>query len=147
MAKTLSPTPHKIIGVGVIWHQDFGSQQQLENREILIARRLKSGEMGGLWEFPGGKIEPNETVEECVKREIKEELGIEVAVGDRIISIAHDYNTFKVTLFVHNCHYLSGEPQNLESEEIKWVKIKELDRYTFPQANIKIIDMLKRQLK
>ena len=103
--------------------------------------------MGGLWEFPGGKLEPDETVEECVKREIKEELGIEVIVGERIIVINHDYTTFKVTLFVHHCEHLSGEPQNLESEEVRWVKIEELDQYTFPKANIKIIDIVKRQTK
>ena len=101
--------------------------------------------MGGLWEFPGGKIEASETVEECVKREIKEELGIEVTVCDRIIKIDHHYTTFKVTLFVHHCQYVSGEPQNLESEEVRWVKIEELDRYTFPKANLQIIDILKMQ--
>ncbi len=147
MAETLSSIPHKIIGVGVIWNRDFGSQEALGNREILIARRLNSGEMGGLWEFPGGKIEPNETIEECIRREIKEELDIEVAVCDRITAIDHDYTTFKVTLFVHHCQYLSGEPQNLESEEVRWVKIEELDRYAFPKANIKIIDLLKMQAK
>lgn len=134
MSEILSSTPHKIIGVGVIRNHQG---------EILIDRRLQSGEMGGFWEFPGGKIEPDETVEECVKREIQEELGIEVAVGDRLTTISHDYATFKVTLLVHHCQYLSGEPQTIECEEIRWVKVEEIDQYTFPEANIKIIDILK----
>ena len=136
MAETSSSTPHKVIGVGVI-HNNQG--------EILIDRRLNRGEMAGLWEFPGGKIENDETVEECVKREIKEELGIEVAVGARLLTINHDYVKFTITLFVHYCQYLSGEPQTIECQEVRWVKVEEIHQYTFPQANIKIIDMLQRQ--
>ncbi|HHP7230966.1 MAG TPA: 8-oxo-dGTP diphosphatase MutT [Xenococcaceae cyanobacterium] len=132
----LSASPHKIIGVGVIRNH---------RAEILIDRRRQSGEMGGLWEFPGGKIEPNETVEECIRREIKEELGIEVAVGDRLVTIDHNYTTFNLTLFVHHCQYLSGEPQTIECDEVRWVTLEEIEQYTFPQANTKIIDMLKRQ--
>ncbi len=134
MGELISSNPHKTIGVGVIWNN---------KGEILIDRRCQSGEMGGLWEFPGGKIEPNETVEECVSREIKEELGIEVAVGDRLITIEHNYETFKLTLFVHHCRYLSGEPQTIECEEVRWIKVEEIDQYDFPQANIKIINILK----
>ncbi len=134
MSEILSSTPHKIIGVGVIRNHQG---------EILIDRRLQSGEMGGFWEFPGGKIKPDESVEDCVKREIKEELGIEVVVGERITTINHNYATFKITLLVHHCQYLSGEPQTIECEEIRWVTVEEIDQYTFPEANIKIIDILK----
>ena len=74
--------PHKIIGVAVIWN---------DKEEILIDRRRSGGIMGGLWEFPGGKVEPSETVEDCIKREIYEELGIEIEVGKHLITIDHTY--------------------------------------------------------
>ena len=128
--------PHKIIGVGVIWN----SQKQ-----ILIDRRLPKGTMGGLWEFPGGKVEPGETVQECIKREIKEELGIEIEVGENLISIDHDYPQFKVTLIVHHCRYLGGTPQPIECDEIRWVRVSQLNQFTFPQANEQIIAALQSQ--
>ena len=88
MIEIPSSLPHKKIGVGVIWNR---------HGEILIDRRLDRGEMAGLWEFPGGKIEPDETVEDCIRREIREELDIEIEVGERSLSIEHEYQSFKVT--------------------------------------------------
>ena len=137
MSETGSFLPHKYIGVAVIWN---------EQGKILIDKRRQNGLMGGLWEFPGGKIEPGETVEACIKREIQEELGIEVRVGDRLIVIDHVYSQFGVTLTVHHCHLESGEPQPLECDEIRWVSLDELDEYSFPQANIQIINAL-REIK
>jgi 8-oxo-dGTP diphosphatase len=131
--ESVRPLPHKKIGVAAI-----ANQQGL----ILIDRRKSQGEMGGLWEFPGGKIEADETVEECIAREVREELGIEIIVGDRLLEIEHVYQTFKVTLFVHDCQYLSGEPQPIECEEICWVSPSQLNKYQFPQANRQIIDTL-----
>jgi mutator protein MutT len=133
MSQTSFTVPHKQIGVAVIRNQQG---------KILIDRRLPQGDMAGLWEFPGGKIEPNETIKECIKREIREELGIEIRVGPRLITIAHRYPNFEVTLFVHDCQYLSGEPQPIECEEIRWVTVTEIERYTFPEANTQIIATL-----
>jgi len=133
MPEKLSPLPHKRIGVAVIRNKQG---------QILIDRRLAKGEMAGLWEFPGGKIELNETVEECIKREISEELAIEVEVGDRLVTIDRTYSNFEVTLFVHHCQYLSGEPQPIECEEIRWVTLAEISNYTFPEANTQIITIL-----
>lgn len=110
---------------------------------ILIDRRLAKGLLGGFWEFPGGKIEGNETVEECIKREILEEIGIEIAVDSHLITIDHTYSHFRVNLQVYNCRYLSGEARAIECEEIRWVTINELDNYTFPAANQEIIRALK----
>lgn len=124
---------HKKIGVGVILNQQG---------KILIDRRLDSGEMGGLWEFPGGKIELNETVEECIGREILEELGIIVTVGKQIKIIEHNYPKFVVTIFVHYCHYVSGNPQAIECSEFRWVKPEDLNKYCFPEANYQIINLL-----
>lgn len=110
---------------------------------ILIDRRLAKGLLGGFWEFPGGKIEGNETVQECIKREILEEIGIEIAVDSHLITIDHTYSHFRVNLQVYNCRYLSGEARAIECEEIRWVTIQELDNYTFPAANQEIIRALK----
>lgn len=126
--------PHKIIGVGVLWNAQ---------KQILIDRRRPEGAMGGLWEFPGGKLEPGETVEECIKRELMEELGVEVEVGDRLITIEHEYAHLRVTLTVHHCHYLSGVPQPIECAEIRWVTLDEIEQYNFPAANVQIIAAIK----
>ena len=134
MTESRQPLPHKQIGVAVIT-DDQGN--------ILIDRRRPEGLLGGLWEFPGGKIEPGETPEDCVKREIKEELGIEIAVQDRLITIEHAYTHFKVTLNVFNCKHLSGHPQPLESDEVKWVTLDEIDQYPFPKANSQIIEAMR----
>ena len=137
MTDSKKPVPHKHIGVAVI------SDGQ---GKILIDRRKQEGLLGGLWEFPGGKIEPGESVEECVSREIKEELGIEIAVGDRLITIEHAYTHFKVTLNVFNCTHLSGEPQPIECDEVKWVTLDEIDEYPFPKANGQIIEAIKQNV-
>ncbi|HEY9640479.1 MAG TPA: A/G-specific adenine glycosylase [Coleofasciculaceae cyanobacterium] len=136
MTETRSPLPHKQIGVAVIWN-DAGL--------ILIDRRRQEGLLGGLWEFPGGKIEPGETVEACIQREIQEELGIEVAVGERLITLDHAYTHFRVTLNVHHCRHLSGEPQPIECDEIRWVTLAELDQFPFPKANVQIIAALQQR--
>jgi 8-oxo-dGTP diphosphatase len=129
-----STLPYKQIGVAVIWN---------DRSQILIDKRKPTGAMGGLWEFPGGKIEPGETVAECIVREIREELGIEIGVGEHLISIDHTYPNFSLTLIVHNCHHLSGIPQPIECDEVKWVNVSELDNYQFPEANIQIIETIK----
>jgi 8-oxo-dGTP diphosphatase len=122
--------PHKQVGVAVIWNQ---------SRQILIDRRKAGGSMGGMWEFPGGKIEVGETVIECIIREIREELAIEITVGAHLISIEYPYPTFDITLIVHQCQYLRGIPQPIESDEVLWVSTRDLDQYQFPAANQAIV--------
>ncbi|HAN73158.1 MAG TPA: 8-oxo-dGTP diphosphatase MutT [Planktothrix sp. UBA8407] len=134
MLKISSPLPHKIIGVGVIWNHQ---------KQILIDKRRAEGSLGGLWEFPGGKLELGETLEDCIKREIQEELAIEIQVKEHLMTIEHTYTDFKVTLNVYHCDYISGEPQPLESDEIRWVTLDEIDQFPFPKANKKIIAALK----
>jgi A/G-specific adenine glycosylase len=135
VSETRTPIPHKQIGVAVIWN---------EQGQILIDRRPQHGLLGGLWEFPGGKIEPGETVEACIAREIQEEIGIEVAVGDRLITIDHTYTHYRVTLNVQHCRYVSGEPQPIECDEVRWVEVAELDQFPFPKANVQIIDAIRQ---
>ena len=135
MTETRAPIPRKMIGVAVIWN-DAG--------QILIDRRKPNGLLGGLWEFPGGKVELGETIPDCIQREIQEELGIEIEVGDRLIVIDHTYSHFHVTLNVHHCKHLSGEPQAIECDEIRWVELADLDSYPFPKANLQIIEALRQ---
>ncbi|MBW4591537.1 MAG: 8-oxo-dGTP diphosphatase MutT [Brasilonema angustatum HA4187-MV1] len=129
--------PHKIIGVAVIWN---------DQGQILIDRRRSEGLMGGLWEFPGGKVERSESIEECIKREISEELAIEIEVGEHLITIDHTYTHLRVTLIVHHCRYVAGVPQPIECEEIRWVSLDELGQYTFPEANTQIIAVLQPEV-
>jgi A/G-specific adenine glycosylase len=136
MTETRPTTPHKNIGVAVIWN----NQQQ-----ILIDRRRQSGLLGGLWEFPGGKVEVGETIPSCIQREIREELGIEIEVGDHLITIDHAYSHFRVTLNVHHCYHRNGEPQPLECDEVRWVTLEELDTFPFPAANMQIIEALRHR--
>ena len=133
MHEPSSLPPHKIIGVAVIRN---------EQGQILIDRRHQKGVMGGLWEFPGGKVELGETVEECIKREIHEELGIEIEVGKHLITIDHTYTHLRVTLTVHHCRHLTGVPQPLQCDEVRWVSLDDLKHFTFPEANVEIISAL-----
>jgi len=126
--------PHKIIGVAVIIN---------DQGQILIDRRLPQGAMAGMWEFPGGKIEVGETVEECIGREIQEELGIVIEVGEHLITIDHTYPHLRVTLTVHQCRHLTGVPQPIECAEIRWVNLADLDQFNFPEANFQIIAALR----
>ena len=135
MSETRVPIPHKMIGVAVIWN---------DQGQVLIDRRRQEGLLGGLWEFPGGKVETGETIEACIQREIREELGIEIAVGDRLIVVDHAYSHFRVTLNVHHCRHVSGEPQAIECDEVRWVALAELDQYPFPRANLQIIEALRK---
>ncbi len=134
MRESSAPLPHKFIGVAVIWS---------DRNEILIDKRRAEGLLGGLWEFPGGKLEPDETLQDCIKREIQEELGIEIEVGEHLITLEHAYTHFRVTLNVYHCRHLSGTPQPIECDEIKWVTLDEIDQYPFPKANTKIIEALR----
>ena len=138
MQEISSSLPHKRIGVAVIRNQQG---------QILIDRRRAKGEMGGLWEFPGGKIERDETVEECIKREIKEELSLEIEVGECLAVVNHTYPVFEITLFVHECQYLGGQPQPIACDEIRWVNLEEMNQYNFPEANREIIATLNNTSK
>ena len=137
MTEPKAPIPHKIIGVAVIWNTS-------QNNTVLIDRRKPEGLLGGMWEFPGGKVEPGETIPECIEREIQEELGIKITVDEFLMTIDHAYSHFKVTLNVYHCRHLSGIPQTIECDEIKWVTLSQLNTYPFPTANLKIIQALQQ---
>lgn len=116
--------PHITVAAAVIWR----------GQQVLIARRPSSGLLGGLWEFPGGKLEAGETFEQGLRREIMEELGVPVAVGEPFGVYRHAYTHFKVTLHAFQCQIESGEPQALHASELRWVDPAQLG--SFPMGKI-----------
>ena len=109
----------------------------------LVTRRLKGTHLEGLWEFPGGKCEPAETHDACLRREIDEELGADVVIRHRLLSVRHAYDTREVELHFFACD-LVGEPQPRLGQEVKWVARADLDQLEFPPADAELIEMLKR---
>jgi len=131
------PVPFQVIGVGVVL--DAAGR-------ILIDQRLPEGLLGGLWEFPGGKQEPGEPIEATILRELREELAIEAEVGEELVVVEHAYSHKRLRFVVHLCRWLSGEPQPLASQQVRWVMPADLDAYPFPAANARIIEALRRRL-
>jgi mutator protein MutT len=111
--------------------------------KLLIAQRPVGTHLGGLWEFPGGKLEPNETFEACLARELREELGIEVAVGRPIQSLTHSYPEKTVHLRFFACRWLRHEPQPLDCAALRWVTADELSLYAFPAADSQLLGLLR----
>lgn len=110
--------------------------------QLLITQRHARAHLGGLWEFPGGKREPGETFEQCLVREIREELGVEISVGDLFEEIAHDYPEKSVHLKFFICQLLAGEPQPLECAAVKWIGRAELAAHEFPAADAQLLARL-----
>ena len=111
--------------------------------KLLIAQRHAGAHLGGLWEFPGGKRETDETFEQCLAREIREELGVDIFVGGLFEEIFHAYPEKSVRLKFFICKLLSGEPQPLECAAVKWVTKKELAGFQFPAADLQLLEKLK----
>ncbi|MBI3880894.1 MAG: 8-oxo-dGTP diphosphatase MutT [Verrucomicrobia bacterium] len=111
--------------------------------KLLITQRKPGAHLGGLWEFPGGKREAGESFAECLRRELREELGIEVRVGEVIESIAHDYPEKSVHLEFFRCALESGEPQPLGCHAVAWVTAGELADYEFPAADARLLEKLR----
>jgi len=111
---------------------------------ILLAQRPEGKSLAGLWEFPGGKVEPGETPEECLVRELEEELGIgtKVACLAPLTFASHSYDTFHLLMPLYVCRRYEGIPQSREGQALKWVKPMQLRDYPMPPADEPLIPML-----
>jgi A/G-specific adenine glycosylase len=131
------PVPHHDIAVGLVFSDDGG--------QLLIQRRPDEGLLGGLWEFPGGKQEDGESMEAACAREVKEELGVDVAVEEPFYTLSHAYSHFKITLHAFRCRIEAGTPESREGQPFRWIGLDELDDYAFPRANRRLIEELERR--
>ncbi|MCX4188411.1 8-oxo-dGTP diphosphatase MutT [Methylophaga sp. OBS4] len=114
-------------------------------QQVLTSWRQPHQHQGGLWEFPGGKREAEESRLDALKREVDEELGVKVEQAEPFILIEHDYGDKRVSLDVWIVSQFSGEPQGREGQPLRWQAIKELEPSEFPAANIAIIEALKQR--
>ncbi|MCY3780654.1 MAG: A/G-specific adenine glycosylase [Chloroflexi bacterium] len=136
-----APTPHYDVAAGLI--------RDGEGR-LLIAQRPLDGLLGGLWEFPGGKVEGRESLAECLRRELCEELAIDVAVGPLFAVVDHAFTHFKITLHAFECHYLGAlppyqDPQAIGALDWAWAREEELGQYSFGKADRQVIAELQRR--
>ena len=111
--------------------------------KILITQRHAKSHLGGLWEFPGGKRESDETFEQCLVREIREELGIEVEIGELFEEISHTYPEKTVRLKFFICKLVSGKLRPLDCAAFKWVEKAELGDFEFPAADERLLEKLR----
>lgn len=114
------------------------------NKRIFISKRADDLHQGGLWEFPGGKREPGESLERALSRELQEEVGIEVVEQSEFLLIEHDYGDKKVRLDVRLIEHFKGEPTHQENQISQWVDIGDLANFSFPEANRVIVEKLQK---
>lgn len=131
--KKRKPVPHHDVAVGLLF-DDAG--------RLLVQRRPDDAMLGGLWEFPGGKQEPGEALQETCRREFCEELGVEVEVGPLFDRLDHAYSHFKITMHAFRCRLVAGTPSSSNGQPVRWVTVGELGELAFPRANRHIIETL-----
>ena len=112
------------------------------DKSFLISQRLEEDSFGSLWEFPGGKKNPGETFEQCVAREVNEEIGIQVAVHEKFMEIKREYHEKIIWLNFYLCSLLSGEPRPVECQKVLWADLDRLSDFDFPPANERVIRKL-----
>ncbi|MBL7016429.1 MAG: A/G-specific adenine glycosylase [Kiritimatiellales bacterium] len=142
--KKKAKVPHIVVGAAVTVNR---------KGEVLIAQRLEGDMLGGLWEFPGGKLEPDETIEECIARELKEELGINVEVGDFLMTVKHAYSHFTMTMHVYYTKIISGRPRPIHCADYKWVKVQgpcgepaeSIEKFAYSKADLHVVTKLQEK--
>lgn len=125
-------TPHYSIVIGLIEKEG----------KFLIQRRPEAGLLGGLWEFPGGKIEKGESDQSALHREIMEETSLRVNVGEKITTIKHAYTHFKITMTAYRCSWIEGKAKTHAATENRWVTRDQFQHFAFPKANLKVLEQL-----
>lgn len=123
------------VAIAVIQHRD----------RLLICQRRMQGTSPGLWEFPGGKCGPEESLPDCLHRELREELAISVRIEESLAPILHRYSHGLIRLHPFLCGHPSGDPQPLACQAIRWVHPAQLRDFTFPSANTPLINQLQRR--
>lgn len=132
------PLPHLVVGAAVT----------LDSRgRVLIARRKSEGLLGGLWEFPGGKVEPGETMAQCIARELREEMNMEIEVGERLTVVHHAYSHFTIELHACFARHIRGRPRCIHCAGFAWVPISRLRDYAFSRADHRIVEALERRVE
>jgi len=133
--KKRKPRPHYDVTAGIIW----------KDRRLLIARRRPDDLLGGLWEFPGGKREDGESLEECLRREIREELDIAIRIDRPFMSLDHGYSHFRITLHAFHCTHLKGRPRPLGCSDVRWVRVSDLETFPLSRADRKLAAALREE--
>ena len=110
--------------------------------KILLCRRKAEKSLGGYWEFPGGKVEPDESESEALIRELKEELSLQVEIGDHFKTIVHQYEQIQIELIAYTCKFIQADFRLVDHDEIQWVKKKELPNFHLAAADIPISEAL-----
>ncbi len=129
------PTYH--ISAGVVFKKD----------KILITRRKPEGFLGGLWEFPGGKVQKREKPEETCKREIREEVNLGIEIIEHLTTVKHAYTHFKIIMDVFVCDYVKGRIKLNGPDDFRWINLKQTKNYPFPKANLKVLPFLKNVIR
>ncbi|MBI5876642.1 MAG: A/G-specific adenine glycosylase [Chloroflexi bacterium] len=124
--------PHHQLAVPVVFKRE----------RVLIAQRPADGLLGGMWEFPGGRMKRGESAEAACRRVAHAALGLTVRAGEPIATVDHAFSHMRVTLHAVRCEYASGEPNAPESERVRWARLSELERFAWPVAQRKIIEVL-----
>jgi len=130
-------TPHRDVVAGVIRERWQGPSQR--RARVLIAQRRAGDMLGGLWEFPGGTVEAGETFEKALRRELREELGIEVVIGPRLTTAEHAYSHFRMSLHVYDCRHTGVRPRTLGCADLAWVTLQGAERYPLSVADRRVL--------
>lgn len=109
---------------------------------VLLTLRPRGTHLAGYWEFPGGRVEPGESPEACLVREVREELGVDVRVGERLMLLDHAYPEKRVRLHCFRCDIVSGEPRPIAGDAMEWVARRELPRRRLPPADGPLVALL-----
>jgi A/G-specific adenine glycosylase len=129
------PVPEVAVAAGVVF----------KGGRLLITQRPPEGLLGGLWEFPGGRLRAGESPAQACAREIKEEVDLEVAVEEPLTQVRHAYSHFRIHLHVFRCRFLSGRVRRKGPTAHRWIRIGEIDRFPFPAANRRFIPLLQQR--
>jgi mutator protein MutT len=129
--------PHVIVAAGIIW----------KGSKILISKRPQKSHLGGFWEFPGGKLKEGESLEDCLRREILEELGLCVHVSRVVLSVDHEYTQKTVSLHFFDCIWKGGDARALGCDEFRWIRPSSISTFQFPPPDRHVVELIQHRTK